>query len=62
MGDFIYYIVVNRFEMETNPIRISNAAYRRLWSLKTVERKTITDVITYLLDFHDRQIEGGPGA
>lgn len=46
--------------MKTKSVRIEENTYIRLWNMKNVERKTINDVINYLLDSHDRKIKGGP--
>lgn len=37
---------------ETTHIRINRVDMKRLWDLISFERKTIADVITYLLNHH----------
>lgn len=41
---------MSKVENETTHIRIYRVDMKRLWNLISYERKTIADVITYILD------------
>ena len=38
-------------------IRVSESDYNRLWNMRHIELKFIKDVITFLLDFHEKNKE-----